>query len=126
MYNPFALAALALEAQEVIGLRLVKLAWGGREAQTEAHHMVSEKVGASIEAAQTLMMGGSIDRVITRYREQVSANTERLGAAVGPRARYHNDFWPTFGAVTPEMNRGIRLVEVAALCYIVTSKRAGT
>lgn len=78
MVNPFAVALLAVEAQKVVGLRLVKLAWGGREAQAEAHQMVSEKVSAAIEAAGTLMGGGSIGTVVDRYREHVAANTERL------------------------------------------------
>ena len=78
MYNPFAIAMLALEAQTVIGLRLMKLAWGGPAAQIEAQQMVSEKISASIEAAGNLMMGGSPDAVIARYREHVAANTERL------------------------------------------------
>ena len=78
MYNPFAVALLALESQKVIELRLVKLAWGGRAGLVEAHRMVSEKVSASVEAAGTLMLGGSVDAVVTRYREHVAANTERL------------------------------------------------
>lgn len=78
MCNPFAVAALALESQRVVQLRLVKLAWGGLEVQAEAHQMVSEKISAFNEAAGTLMMGGSIDTVIARYREHVAANTQRL------------------------------------------------
>lgn len=78
MYNPFAIALLAIEAQKVVELRLVKLAWGGTEAQLEAQQMVSEKVSALIEASATLMTGGSCDAVIARYREHVAANTQRL------------------------------------------------
>lgn len=78
MGNPFVLAMLALEAQRVIELRLVKLAWGGCEACNEAHLMVSEKISAAVEAAGALMMGGSFETVVARYREHVAANTERL------------------------------------------------
>jgi len=78
MYNPFAVALLALEAQKVAELRLVKLAWGGAEGQAEAQQMVSEKLSALIEASGTLMTGGSCDTVIARYREHVAANTRRL------------------------------------------------
>ena len=78
MYNPFAVAMLALEAQTVIGLRLMKLACGGSAAQIEAQQMMSEKVSALIEASGTLMTGGSCDTVVARYREHVAANTERL------------------------------------------------
>ena len=80
MYNPFAVALLAVEAQKVVELRLVKLAWGGAEAQAEAQQMVSEKVSALIEASGTLMMGGSCETVVARYRGHVAANTQRLTA----------------------------------------------
>ena len=80
MYNPFAVALLALEAQKVVELRLVKLAWGGAEAQLEAQQMVSEKVSALIEASGTLMTGGSCETVVARYREHVAENTQRLTA----------------------------------------------
>ena len=59
----------------------MRLAWGGREGQAEMQSMVVEKIQASIEAAGTLMMGGSPEVVIARYREHVAANTKRLSAA---------------------------------------------
>ncbi|MGH1574375.1 hypothetical protein ACRAWG_31635 [Methylobacterium sp. P31] len=80
MHNPFTVALLALEAQKVVELRLVKLAWGGAEGWAEAEQMVSEKVSALVEASGTLMTGGSCDTVIGRYREHVAANTRRLNA----------------------------------------------
>jgi hypothetical protein len=43
--------------------------------------MVAEKIDAAIEATGTLMMGGSPETVIARYREHVAANTKRLSAA---------------------------------------------
>jgi hypothetical protein len=81
MYNPFAVAMLAFEAQRVVELRLVKMSWGGAAAQAEASRMVSEKIGASIEASGSLMMGGSLDAVVARYREHVAENTKRLTCA---------------------------------------------
>ena len=78
MHNPFAVAMLALEAQTMIGLRLMKFACGGPAAQIEAQQMMSEKISASIEAAGNLMMGGSPDAVIARYREHVADNAKRL------------------------------------------------
>ncbi len=81
MYDPFAVAMLAYEAQAVVALRLVKLAWGGPAAQAEASQMVSEKISASIEAAGSLMLGGSTDAVVARYRELVAENTKRLTVA---------------------------------------------
>ncbi|SFE91215.1 MULTISPECIES: hypothetical protein [Methylobacterium] len=81
MSNPFCAAfLLALEAQKVIELRLVRIAWGGAEAQAEMVSMVGEKVVAAMEAANTLMTGGSHDDVITRYRDLVAANVRRLTA----------------------------------------------
>jgi hypothetical protein len=69
MYYPFALTML---------VRLLKLAWGGPAAQAEASHMLSEKISASIEAAGSLMLGGSPDALVARYREHVAENTKRL------------------------------------------------
>ena len=82
MYNPFlSTMLLAFEAQKVIELRLVRLAWGGREGRDEMQSMVAEKIDAAIDATGTLMMGGSPETVIARYREHVAANTKRLSAA---------------------------------------------
>ena len=51
MLNPFYAAfLLAVEAQKVIELRLVRIAWGGAEAQAEMVSMVGEKVVAAMEA----------------------------------------------------------------------------
>ncbi|TNC05226.1 hypothetical protein FF100_36010 [Methylobacterium terricola] len=69
---------LAFEAQKVVELRLVRLAWGGQDARDEMVSMVTEKIAAAIEAAGTLMGGGSFDTVVSRYREHVAANTKRL------------------------------------------------
>lgn len=81
MYNPFAVAMLAFEAQKVIELRLVKLSWGGTAAQAEASQMVSEKISALIEMTGSLMLGGSLDAVVARYREDVAENAKRLTSA---------------------------------------------
>ncbi|MCJ2019425.1 hypothetical protein [Methylobacterium sp. E-065] len=79
MYNPFfSSLMLAIEAQRVVELRLVRLAWGGSEGLAEAQSMVIEKVHAAGEAVTTLMFGGSPETVIARYREHVAANTKRL------------------------------------------------
>ena len=82
MYNPFfSSMMLAIEAQRVIELRLVRLAWGGSEGLAEAQSMVTEKMHAAGEAMTTLMLGGSPETVIARYREHVGCNTKRLTAA---------------------------------------------
>lgn len=81
MLNPFCAAfLLALEAQKVVELRLVRIAWGGAEAQAELVSMVGEKVVAAMEAANTLMAGGTHGQVVARYRELVADNTRRLTA----------------------------------------------
>ena len=81
MYNLFlSTMLLAYEAQKVIELRLVRLAWGGREGRDEMQSMVAEKIDAAFEATSTLMMGGTPETVIARYREHVAANTKRLSA----------------------------------------------
>jgi hypothetical protein len=69
---------LALEASEVIHLRLMKLAGGGWDAIDEVNLMVSEKLNAAIEAGGTILVGGSASAVVDRYREHVAANSKRL------------------------------------------------
>ena len=48
---------LALEANEVIGLRMLKLIAGGKRARREARLMVLEKVAEAIGSAADLMAG---------------------------------------------------------------------
>lgn len=78
----FALTAdgmrLGMEAQHVIGLRLMRIAAGGTLAQTEVTRMITEKTDAFAEAAMTLANGGSAHKVIRRYRSHVKANKRRL------------------------------------------------
>ncbi|GLS47553.1 hypothetical protein GCM10007885_03970 [Methylobacterium gnaphalii] len=69
---------LGLEAQKVIGMRMVRIAWGGQAGQAELQSMVSEKISAGLEAFGTLLSGGSPEMVVERYREHVAANVERL------------------------------------------------
>jgi len=69
---------LAIESNGVVGLRLMKLASGGGDAQVEAELMLREKIDAAFEASATLIAGGSMDRIVDRYREHVSANSSRL------------------------------------------------
>jgi hypothetical protein len=69
---------LAVEAQTVVGLRLMMLRAGGPAAQAEAHRMVAEKSRAFVEAATTLAMGGTAHTVVAGYRKHVRANARRL------------------------------------------------
>ena len=83
MFNQFAQMAfnsamLAWESQEVICLRVTKMAVGGAAASDEANLMLSEKVSAFFEAATTAATGGSADSILLAYREKVGANRLRL------------------------------------------------
>ena len=69
---------LAAESQQVIALRLMKLAAGGAQAQAETQLMLSEKMTAATEAGAKLMAGGSSDSVVSDYRRKVRANIKRL------------------------------------------------
>ncbi|MEA1834904.1 hypothetical protein U8607_22685 [Methylobacterium durans] len=81
MLNPFcAVFLLAIEAQRVMELRLVRIAWGGAEARAEMMSMVGEKVVAAMEAGNTLLAGGTHDQIVARFRELVADNTRRLTA----------------------------------------------
>jgi hypothetical protein len=75
----FNLMMLAVEANRVISLRMMKLMRGGRSARREAKLMVSEKIIAASEAAASIMAGTSTDEIIHRYRQHVARNAKRLG-----------------------------------------------
>lgn len=74
----FALTMLVLESNEVIGLRLNKVAQGGGAAVDETRLMFSEKISAFLEANTAVMGGASSLTLISRYRELVAANHARL------------------------------------------------
>ena len=69
---------LAVEANKVIALRMMKLMRGGRRARREAELMVSEKIHAAFEATASLMTGASGDEIVQGYRRHVAANAKRL------------------------------------------------
>ena len=79
MFFPFySTMMLGLESGNVIGLRMLKLTWGGRDALDEVHLMMGEKVSAAFESGANLMAGASAHTVVDRYRQHVAANAERL------------------------------------------------
>jgi hypothetical protein len=80
------LMLLALEANGVIALRMMKLMRGGRSARREAELMVSEKIRAAFQATASLMAGASGDEIVHRYRRHVAANAKRLGGRSRKRA----------------------------------------
>ncbi len=73
------LAMLGLESQMVIGQRMAMFMLGGPKAAAEAQRMVSEKVKAAGEAAATIALGGTPQKVVRDYRRKVQANHRRLG-----------------------------------------------
>jgi hypothetical protein len=78
---------LAVEANGVVGLRMIKLMRGGRSARREAELMLSEKIHAAFEAAASLMAGASGDEIVHRYRQHVARNAKRLGRLKSGRSR---------------------------------------
>jgi len=74
----FNMAMLGIEAQQVFWLRTIKIAQGGKRGDAEARRMVSEKITAATEAAQSLALGASAGSVVTSYRKKVRANARRL------------------------------------------------
>jgi hypothetical protein len=71
---------LAIEANEVIGLRMMKIISGGPDAMTEIQLMITEKINASAEAGTSLFFGHSPTVVVARVREHVANNQRRLSA----------------------------------------------
>lgn len=61
----------------MFGLRLIKLVAAGRRPWPKGE-MVTEKFVALAEATGTIMTGGSLRMVVTRYRALVRAKELRL------------------------------------------------
>jgi hypothetical protein len=74
LFHPFYPALmLAVEAQNVIDMRLWKIATGGVHARKE-----TQLIDAAVEASAMLMGGKTTVEVIDFYRKQVAANATRL------------------------------------------------
>ena len=79
-------AMLAIEAQQVMALRMMRLWMGGAAAEAEVSRMISEKAVAATAAGLGVMAGlaaGHGDAEIARravrdYRRRVGANRRRL------------------------------------------------
>jgi hypothetical protein len=69
---------LAIEANEVIALRMAKIISGGPEAVTEIQLMLTEKIDAAAEAGTNLIFGQSPTAIVARFREHVASNQRRL------------------------------------------------
>ncbi|MGE4480792.1 hypothetical protein [Acidocella sp.] len=76
---------LAFEAQQVVALRLTKLAMGGPDVPREAALMVAEKMQA-LQESGALMLHAALDgkkhmnapEIVQLYRKKVRANRRRL------------------------------------------------
>ena len=89
--NPSAgldLAAFGADAASVIGLRLLRIAAGGRAGRKEAKLMVTEKIAALAQVQWNLMTGvyGFTPQSMTQgvgdhYARAVRANRKRLSAS---------------------------------------------
>lgn len=67
---------LMVESQQVIPLRMAKLAHGGLLASAEAQRMVSEK--AAVEQGMRMAGGASAGTLMRALRGKVRANRRRL------------------------------------------------
>jgi hypothetical protein len=91
LWNPWLVLAsqaalVGWEAQQVIALRLMRIAAGGAHGQAEARRMVTEKLAAAAEAQVAAVAGALEGRSAQRtgkkmlgvYRKRVRANRRRL------------------------------------------------
>jgi hypothetical protein len=69
---------LAVESNNVIDIRLRKIAGGGVNAAEESILMVTEKIDAAFEVGSMLLSGRKPAEVIDFYRKHVAANAIRL------------------------------------------------
>ncbi|MGO4839583.1 hypothetical protein AB4144_45790 [Rhizobiaceae sp. 2RAB30] len=69
---------LGFEAQQVIWLRTLRLAAGGKLGKREARRMAVEKVVAGAQAAESVATGAKAESVVRGYRKKVRANWRRL------------------------------------------------
>jgi hypothetical protein len=72
---------LGIEANEVVGLRMMKITSGGPDALSEIQLMIAEKMDAAAEASTSLICGQTPMVVVARYREHVANNRLRLLAS---------------------------------------------
>jgi hypothetical protein len=79
-------AQLGFEAQNVVALRLIRLATGGTSSKTEARRMINEKFAALADAqiagTAAAIAGRPVSvvagRILHTYKKRVRANRRRL------------------------------------------------
>ena len=75
---------LGMEAQTVIGLRVMKALTGGPGANAEVSRMITEKIEASMELGSSMMSTALSEphvgptKAVAMYRKKVQANRKRL------------------------------------------------
>lgn len=74
------LVLLAVESNEVIALRTIKLIFLDHDALWEVRLMIGEKVDAVFEATAGLICGATGSEIIEGYRRKVAANAHRLSS----------------------------------------------
>ena len=74
----FETGLLALEAQQVILLRMMKLAQGGAAANAEMQRMVTEKAVVGANVAFSSALGSGPRAAVKKYRSRVRRNARRL------------------------------------------------
>jgi hypothetical protein len=77
---------LSLESSAVIASRTMKLAAGGKAAETETRRMVAEKIDAALSLQKLAVTGGlgttpqsAAQTTLRYYNRRVRANRRRLG-----------------------------------------------
>lgn len=78
LYPWYPALMLAVESNNVIDIRLRKIADGGVNAADESLLMVTEKIDAAFEVGSMLLNGRKPAEVIDFYRKHVAANAMRL------------------------------------------------
>jgi hypothetical protein len=72
------LLSLAIDAHDVVALRILKLASGGADAIDELRLMYSEKMLFAVTASTGLLSGDTIFDVVDQISERVARNRIRL------------------------------------------------
>jgi len=76
---------LAIEASQVIGLRMAKIAVNDKDGKLESERMVTEKINAALEMQWMALTGklgqtphGISSKTLAHYQRKVRANRRRL------------------------------------------------
>ncbi len=87
MFGTWFSPVFAIEAQQVVLLRTLKVLAGGAAGRREALAMVTEKIAEAQYACGSLALGATAEAVARRYRARVRANLKRLSRPAGRRRK---------------------------------------